>query len=483
MTTCRIRSICDGRTGEIVNGHKKKLLAAAVTAVLLLGLLLPAFSSDYKSIDMLNSKNLASYFGDLLGFKYDSHGCLHFSPSDIYLLYRVVPKGMPLRIKPYGSRPPYDLEKIKYLNEMLGTQKDIASFAKYLEDGEASIVVYPSLGRLMVMINGSPYAQMRTLAGPPYVYRMVSELPKGAPVEWGGMIVTPTDPGNYRILGSTPHYISNAYRANTIVPFGGWMVRNRGRWLYQDGRSWRAVPGGIADDLDSGYGSTSFRYYDVNYGKDNVISSARWGGHDYGKYVLKWTKDGRTMYPEIGYCSGDLLIEQVNLVNDLSQILTAPGSDDAASCMESNINFTMYKKENTFVRSNGEEGGNGVDTAFRNYFKFYNGIEMTEEEKRQLDPRMVRAYAEFKLKESTGNVASLNKDMLGLYAYLKLYDTILRKEAYWYQKIKDDWDFWGALKASLRDDLNKMGISDPKKRQYKVREWLEQRLEFRTVKP
>ena len=58
-----------------------------------------AMASEYESLDTLNSTNWAGYFDDILGYLYDSHGCLHFSQTDIYLLYKTIPPGIPLTVK------------------------------------------------------------------------------------------------------------------------------------------------------------------------------------------------------------------------------------------------------------------------------------------------------------------------------------------------------------------------------------------------
>src|SRR4030042_1967535 len=63
----------------------------------------PAQGETLEAVDYLNSMNWAKLFEDHLGDLYNSHGCLHFTPSNIYLLTKTIAPGTPLTIKGYGE--------------------------------------------------------------------------------------------------------------------------------------------------------------------------------------------------------------------------------------------------------------------------------------------------------------------------------------------------------------------------------------------
>ena len=65
-----------------------KKLSISIAVLLLFGASIFASEVNYSSISILNSSNLAVMFEKYLGYLYDSHGCLHFTPSDIYQIGR-----------------------------------------------------------------------------------------------------------------------------------------------------------------------------------------------------------------------------------------------------------------------------------------------------------------------------------------------------------------------------------------------------------
>jgi hypothetical protein len=259
-----------------------------------------AYAEDYESLKLINSKDWAKYFDELLGYPYDSHGCLHFTPTDIYLLAKTVPQGIPLRIKKYklvGNDRRWTMdegrEKIPYLIDLTKSTQDIQKHALMFKTYRTEIIFYPSLNKLFIMVNGSPYAQVKALAGLPHNMLMAFDVKKGRPIEWDFMLSTPTDPGEYKILRSTSHYISNAYYKNTIVPFGAWMMKKNGVWSYQKNGKWYKLPKHIVDDIKLSPEKRQYNYFDVSLDKQRKIRAARWASHDFGKYVLLWTKDGK----------------------------------------------------------------------------------------------------------------------------------------------------------------------------------------------
>jgi hypothetical protein len=203
-------------------------------------------------------------------------------------------------------------------------------------------------------VEGKAYAKVKTLAGPPSYFKMIFSAQKGKVIDWDQFTATPTDPGTYKILGSTSHYLSNTYQKNTIVPFGAQIIRNKTKWYFENKGKLFLLPEYIVEDLQSPQEKWVYNYYDAIYDQNRKLKAVRWAGHDFGKYVLKWTKDGKSMYPEIGYSAGQLLYEQTILVKDLAKILTAPGPDTLDNCITSNANFMQYKIIASFLDSKGK---------------------------------------------------------------------------------------------------------------------------------
>ena len=460
------------------------IISLFLCLILSLTLSFPTFAATYESVSLLNSTNLAQYFGDHLGFLYDSHGCLHFTPPDIYLLVRTIPKGIPLIIKSYSEKTlPAGFAAAPVFNQVVSSESDVRRFAQIFRDYPAQLVVYPSLGKLFILLNDQPYLQVQTLAGPPQDYRQAFSLLKNGPIVWDPFVTSPTDAGNYIVLRTISHYISNNYYWTTIVPFGGWMQKHNGKWIYQDEKKWFQLPAFIAADLALPYGQGKFNYYDVNLDAKGAISAARWGSNDFGKHALLWTSDGRNPYPELGYAEGELVFEQVTLVKDLAYLLTVPGPDQLDDCIGKNDNLVLYRDSYNFVVSSGEVIGKTLDPSACSYYKLFNGIKLNSKDKKNIDQRLIKAYNTVKGGIFPGLLA--NKDQreraLGLYYFLRDYDATFRKQAGWYQMLKDEWNLWSNLRQLLRKDFNNSGINSLSDRQLTAEQWLSDRLEFRQI--
>lgn len=437
------------------------------------------FAETYEGLSFINNTNYVKYFTDYLGYFYNSHGCLHFSPSDIYLLHKTIPKGIPFQIKSYKEKsPPAELTAAPYFNDLINNPSDLNQAKTWLVANRTKVIVYPALGRLYILVNDAPYAQVKTLAGLPFNYSMVFNIENGKPISWDPVLSTPTDPGNYKTFGTSSHYISSTYYNTTIVPFGAWLAKGLSGWAFQMGKKWYAVPKNIVSDLKLPYGENDYNYHDVNVDNDGYVISARWGSHDFGKYVLFWTKNGKTFYPEIGYAAGELLFEQIILVKDLAQILTSSGSDEFSDCVERNENFRTYKAICEFVASSGETQSNLLDPTACAYYRLVNGLGIRPDERGLIDPRLLNTYYAVK-SNSLPKERSARKKTLGLYVYLKDYDLLFRKQAYWYKKLYDDWEFWKDFRLKLRDNFRALKVYSLANRQLNVERWLNDRLEFK----
>ena len=464
----------------------KTRIALIIFLVLVCSPFYPALGQTYESISRINSTNFAKYFCDLLGYLYDSHGCLHFTPSDIYLLAKTIPPGTPLTIKPYGSGElPEGYDKAQVFNESTNSEQDIKYYADIFKNYKTRLVVFPSAGRLFILINDAPYLQVMTRPGPPANYRMVYRLENNGPIEWDLTLNTPTDAGDYTILRGITHYLSNLYRLNTIVPFGAMMAKRGGHWKFQENNQWHPLPQHIIADLELPKEQRVNDYYESALDGSGKTVSARWGSNDFGKYALLWTKDGNNRYPELGYAEGLLLYEQTLLVKDLAAILTAAGPDQFENCIAKNEAFLFYKEAAAFVNSSGKAVSDKLDPTACAYYKLFNDLKLTPADRQKLDRRLVAAVNDFREQHLPDQLKEIDRreKELGLYSFIKDYDFSFRKQAHWYQKIKDDWAFWSGLRALLRKDFEDMRISSLEKRKALVEDWINGRLEFRLARP
>lgn len=446
-----------------------------LVVMLIGGLSQPLPAETFESQALLNGLNLADFIGNHLGFLYDSHGCLHFTPSDIYLLCKTVPKGAKLTIKSYGDKTlPDGFAAVPVFRTIVNSRDDVDKYADIFKVGKTRLVVYPGLNLLFITVDGQPLAKMTVSPGPAQEYRLVFAAEPGGGIAWDTSLSTPTDSGDYTILASTTHYISNTYRDVTIVPFGGWLVKQKGQWIFQnDDRKWYQAPAFIAADLALPYGQQDNNYLDVNLDKAGNISAARWAGHEFGKYALLWTNDGRNRYPELGYAEGQLLYEQSVLVKDLAAILTYPGSDSFEACVAKNANFKVYRDVYNFLASSGEAVAATLDPVSCSYVKLFNGFELTAADNANIDDRAEKAFRE----------RGKNPRQLGLYNFVRDYDNVFDKNAGWYAMVRDHWDILSDLRVKLRRDYNAFGLYSPDNRAIALERFINDRLEFRLVKP
>ncbi|MBU0630886.1 MAG: hypothetical protein KKC80_08255 [Candidatus Margulisbacteria bacterium] len=459
----------------------KKLLVL-VFLLLFAGRLLAA---DYQSVKLINENNWVKWFDQAIGYLYESHGCLHFTPNDIYLLAQTIPPGIHLTVKKYKlkeSEPEFDLDQVPYLSDLTSSPQDIKKHALTFKNYETALVVYPSFGWLVIMVNDSPYAKVQTLAGPPEDFLMAYDVQPGKPVQWDFMLTTPTDPGEYKILKVTDHYLSANYYQNTVVPFGAWLKKSGSAWLYQKGSGWYKAPTSVADDLERPVAKRVYNYYDLNYDNNLKLTAARYAGHDFGKYVLLWTTDGKNHYPEMGYAAGQLVYEQIVLVKELVNILTLPGPDDLSAVLARDKDLQFFKSLYDFKSTGGEKVPADVEPALLREYKLFKGFELTAEEQKLLDPRLVKALREYRENRLPRDKRA-RWESLGLYYYIRNNTLVIDKQAGWFERIKRDWKFFGQLRAALRQDFESFGVLSQANRQNVVEQWLNDRLGFKPVSP
>ncbi|MFA5113889.1 MAG: L,D-transpeptidase [Candidatus Margulisiibacteriota bacterium] len=413
------------------------------TVLLLLALVTGALAQDgFESLRLINAANWGKLFNEMLGAIAPSKGDLHFAPVDAYLLYRILPVGLPLTVKPYhlaGADPSFRPEAIPFLADITLAETDIEKHQKRLGQN-ASAAVYPSLGRLFLLADGAPYAQVRVAAGPVEDFLLPNDpfLNKQTPAGW------------YKLSARTNHYLSGAFYEESVVPFGAWLQPVNGTWSYQEGGAWFRLPGRIAADLAAAPDRRVGRYFDVQTDSDGRITAARWGDNRFGRYALFWSVDGRVGSPFSGYAPGGAVFEQVMLTKDLVELLTAPGPDDFDAAVSRNRDLANYQASGSV--------------------------------KPALTPAEAKAVGEF-TEDRLPREKGARRAALGRYWQVQTDQLALARRAGWYERIRREWPFFRQLREQLRADFTRMGVYALENRQNVLEEWLTDRLEYRTVTP
>jgi hypothetical protein len=456
----------------------KMLVRLFVICCLLLIVYSPVSADTYESLSIINARNWAAYIGDRLGYLYDSHGCLHFTPSDIYLLTRTIPKGVPLKIWGYGQKTlPEGYAAAPYFHDLVNSSSDVGRYSVMFGQSQTRLAVYPGLGRLFILVNDSPFAQVKTRAGPEQFYLQENMVAKQA-ISSDFTINTPTDAGDYMILRSTAHYVSPTYYDITVVPFGARIEKQGASWVFQDGKKWYQLPRVIGADLDRPYGRQDNNYYEINLNSQGKITAARWGNDDFGTYALLWTKDGRNSYPELGYCEGQLLFEQVMLIKQLSALLTVPGADSLEALVAGNEDFRIYRDVYHFLVSSGEVQPASLDPVSCSYVRLFRGWHLSAADQDNYNREALKAFRAYRAGQLPADEKARRR-AIGFYVYVRDMAWTFDKWAGWYTMVRDDWPLFSELRVKLRKDFDRLGVKTLSQRQSAAEKMLNDRLEFR----
>ena len=97
---------------------------------------------------MLNRLNVGDISQKMLGFPYDSHGCFHFYPTDIYLLYHIVPDYTILDIKSYKALPPEAYIQTPLAVTRISTKEQLKTYKNMFNNpARTRIEAYPGINR------------------------------------------------------------------------------------------------------------------------------------------------------------------------------------------------------------------------------------------------------------------------------------------------------------------------------------------------
>lgn len=452
-----------------------------LTVIFCLGLAGVSLATDYQSQTILNNSKLASYFNNTLVTNYQDDGNLIFQPADVELLARTLPKGTILEvIDERKVTTKLDLNQYPLLSTVVNTSREVTLLARTFAKKGVSLVLFPDRELMTVIVGDQPFARLKVLTGPTENQKPVYDL-NAKPIAYNA-VLPPLKPGEYEFTGSTANYIYDPTAEALVVPFGASLFKGSSGWSYFSGRNVYQLPKAISDDLNLPYGENAGRYFDIALGDDGKIAAARWGGNDYGQYVLFFSKTDAEL-EVLGYCPGSSLTDLQSYLSTLADLLTAPGSDDKAANLDSRDDLLVSKEYYDFIVSSGEVVGADLDPAACSYYRLYNSYPLTAKDLANIDPLVLEAFRAYQSNTLPwlGWEQEKRSEELGLVYYLKENSLRFRGEAAWYGRLAEDWPFWLKLRKALESDFISLRIFSQENRQLMVRRWLENRLNFSAV--
>ena len=434
---------------------------------------------NLRSVDSLNNYNFGRILNDILGDLYRSHGCLHVSPRNIYVLYKTLPVGTKILIHPYSQKISQEaFASVPRLSDLVDFSEDVEKLKDtFSVTSGVRIEVYTDSGLWVIYLKDKPYAKLIVKGGPRDVLYMVEDRnSKGLPV-FSKELSYPTTPGDYRIYSKVIDYVSGLYKDSTMVPQGGLIKKQSGKWIFQDKYgNWQTLPKSLADDLSRLPEARDFTYYDERTNASGEVVELKWGSQPFGKYAMQITKNGKAPSPELIHTSGDLIMEERQLVNDLIEIMAAP-SDDADGCIDNNSDFEYYRDCYRFISD--QTKGDLLDNQLKAYYKLYYGFPLGTQEAALLPrdsiaaDKAIRRQALNKeeinvlisagvAKIKNGKTVFDDRKLRGLRYDTYQYVVIVEKYAHHYIILKQYWAELAGLRGSMLEDFNNFVLKDPK---------------------
>lgn len=434
-------------------------------------------SIKLESIDAFNSYNFCLLANRMLGDLYKSHGCLHVSPINVYLLNTLLPIGSSLEIKDYNAK--IDMAKAKdfpKLIEYIDYNSDLRDLKKsFASKSDVRTVVYPGQSAYVIYLQGEPFAGLSVQAGPQdkfYMYQYRDDL--GYPV-FDKNLAFPTPAGKFFIFRKYVNYVSSAYKDQTTIPMSAEIRKIKGKWMFEDGRdNWKSVPASVAADIEKGEKDRVYDYYDIIKDQGGNIVQARWASNTFGVYPIALSKDMRTMAPELVHTTCDLILDQYKAFAALLDIMSV-GSDSFDECVASSDSFSNYKACFDFI-DHGDSWG--LDPSESGSYKIFNNMPLSPEESASLPKDVVIAHKVLAGKEkltkdeedllvnegiaqrSGGSVRISMEKIRGLEFYTYQYVVMIKKCANLYTAVRDNWDDLTSLRTYIVNDMQDLQIDD-----------------------
>ena len=440
-----------------------------------------SLAADYQSQTMLNNSKMASYFNNTLVVNYQDDGNLIFQPADVALLARTLPKGTILEvIDERKVTTKLDLTKFPLLATVVNTSREVTLLARTFAKKGVQLVFFPDRELMTVIVGDQPFARLKVLTGLNENQKPVYDL-SAKPIVYNA-VLPPLKPGEYEFTGSTANYIYDPSADALVVPFGANLFKRDSVWCYFSGRNVYQLPKTISNDLDLPFGENAGRYFDITLDDQGKIAAARWGGNDYGQYVLFFSKTNEEL-EILGYCPGSSLTDLQGYLSTLADLLTTPGSDDKAANLDNRDDLQLSKEYYDFIISSGEVVGADLDPLACSYYRLYNNYPLTSKDLANIDPLIMEAFRAYQTHALPWLAWEQEKraEFLGLVFSLKENSLRFKGEAAWYGRLAGDWPFWLKLRKALESDFVSLRIFSQENRRLMVRRWLENRLNYSAV--
>lgn len=432
----------------------------------------------FNSIEFLNNYNFGVLLNDMLGNLYRSHGCLHVSPRNILLLHHLLPIGAQISIYDDSKKVPEgSLEKIPYLADIVSFEADLKVLAAGFEPPHlVKIVVYLSSGDWLIYLDDRAYARLRVKGGPQKKrYVMQGREKNGTPI-FEKSPAYPTSPGDFFVFKKPINYISWTYYDATLIPMGGAIKKEKDRWIFEDEKGkWRNVPDSIKKDLSLPAEKRNYAYYEKVNDAQGALIQAKWGSNPFGKYPILISADMKNPSPELIHTSGDLMLEQRQLVSDLIKVLSAP-ADKLEDCVSYSDNFDLYRACSDFIGD--PQKADMIEPLYSGMYKLNYAIPMTTEEA-ALIPRdvlladkilknrgaLTKEEQALLIKEGLArpinNKLEINTEkILGIQYDSFQYVVQIQKGANTYTVLRDHWSEMSKLREAFLGDFKLFAVKD-----------------------
>jgi hypothetical protein len=401
---------------------------------------------------------------------------MHVSPRNAKFLYELLPVGAKISIYDYSKKISGEaIADVPFLANMVNFKDDLYKLKeKFAVTSEVQVVVYPFTGVWIVYVKEKPFAKLLVRGGPQAKMYLVQGRDKNGKPIFEDHLAYPTSPGTYYVFKKVEDYVSQIYRDTTVIPMGGIIKNEKDKWIFQNKKGkWRSIPKALQRDLDSPPDQRGYTYYDSVMNSSGEAVAVRWGSHPFGKYALQTTVNKRSPFPELIHSSGDLMMEERQLINDIIKILSAP-YDDLEECVKSSSNFDLYKTCYDFVK---DPSRDLVQARERGAYKLYFGLPLTSTEVSALPLDVIAANKVLKNKKlgkdeinvlvdagaarlRRGKLKFNTQKILGLQFDTYQYVVTIQKFAHHYGTLKKHWKELTALRRALLRDFNDFVLKD-----------------------
>jgi hypothetical protein len=437
-----------------------------------------AAGMELESVKALNEYNFGRLLNEILGDLYKSHGCLHVSPRNSYFVYKVLPVGARMNVHPYSENiSPEALSGIPLLADLVNFAEDLGSLESQVAvTSEARIEVFPSSGNWILYLKDKPFAQISVKGGPRAPFYMMQGRDSSGKPQFEGTLAYPTTPGKYYIFEKVTDYISNLYRDTTVIPMGGTIRRAEKGWIFLDKFGvWKQLPPVIEDDLRRPPEARAYTYYDAVRNSSDEVVEVKWGSHPFGKYSLQTSVNRRSPFPELIHSSGDLIMEERQIINDMIALLSLP-YDSLEDCVDYDPNFAYYKICSDFVLD--PSSGEAIGLKERAYYKLYYNLALSSEEAavlpadlfavvkvvrgQKLDGKETDLLVKEGLAVRRKGKASVDWHKInGMNFDMYQYVVAIKKYSNHYAALKNHWGELNNLRLAMLKDFNNFVIKDP----------------------